>query len=78
MEKDVVCGMQVDPGKAAGTSQYKGRRTTSARRAARRSSTRIPASTRNERARAVFLAVGPGAPRGSGPGVMEFMGLRSA
>jgi Cu+-exporting ATPase len=24
MEKDVVCGMQVDPAKAAGTSQYKG------------------------------------------------------
>lgn len=23
MEKDVVCGMQVDPAKAAGTSQYK-------------------------------------------------------
>ena len=22
MEKDVVCGMQVDPAKAAGTSQY--------------------------------------------------------
>jgi Cu+-exporting ATPase len=25
MEKDVVCGMQVDPAKAAGTSQYKGK-----------------------------------------------------
>jgi Cu+-exporting ATPase len=25
MEKDVVCGMQVDPAKAAGTSQYNGR-----------------------------------------------------
>ena len=24
MEKDVVCGMQVDPAKAAGSSQYKG------------------------------------------------------
>jgi YHS domain-containing protein len=24
MERDVVCGMQVDPKKAAGTSQYKG------------------------------------------------------
>jgi Cu+-exporting ATPase len=24
MEKDVVCGMQVDPAKAAGTSQYGG------------------------------------------------------
>jgi YHS domain-containing protein len=24
MEKDVVCGMQVDPAKAAGTSQYNG------------------------------------------------------
>jgi Cu+-exporting ATPase len=23
MEKDVVCGMQVDPAKAAGSSQYK-------------------------------------------------------
>jgi Cu+-exporting ATPase len=25
MEKDVVCGMQVDPAKAAGTSQYGGK-----------------------------------------------------
>ncbi len=25
MEKDVVCGMQVDPGKAAGSSEYQGR-----------------------------------------------------
>ena len=25
MEKDVVCGMQVDPNKAAGTSEYGGR-----------------------------------------------------
>jgi P-type Cu+ transporter len=25
MEKDVVCGMQVDPGKAAATSEYKGK-----------------------------------------------------
>jgi len=25
MEKDVVCGMQVDPAKAAATSEYKGR-----------------------------------------------------
>ena len=25
MEKDVVCGMQVDPTKAAGTSQYNGK-----------------------------------------------------
>ena len=25
MEKDVVCGMQVDPAKAAGTSEYKGK-----------------------------------------------------
>lgn len=25
MEKDVVCGMQVDPGKAAGTSQHDGK-----------------------------------------------------
>lgn len=25
MEKDVVCGMQVDPAKAAATSQYKGK-----------------------------------------------------
>jgi Cu+-exporting ATPase len=25
MEKDVVCGMQVDPAKAAGTSQYAGK-----------------------------------------------------
>ena len=25
MEKDVVCGMQVDPAKAAGTSQYNGK-----------------------------------------------------
>ncbi len=24
MEKDVVCGMQVEPAKAAGTSQYNG------------------------------------------------------
>jgi Cu+-exporting ATPase len=24
MERDVVCGMQIDPAKAAGTSQYKG------------------------------------------------------
>ena len=24
MEKDVVCGMQVDPAKAAGTSNYQG------------------------------------------------------
>ena len=24
MEKDVVCGMQVDPAKAAGKSEYKG------------------------------------------------------
>jgi YHS domain-containing protein len=24
MEKDVVCGMQVDPAKTAGTSQYNG------------------------------------------------------
>jgi Cu+-exporting ATPase len=25
MEKDVVCGMQVDPAKAAGSSQYEGK-----------------------------------------------------
>ena len=25
MEKDVVCGMQVDPPKAAGTSEYQGK-----------------------------------------------------
>ena len=25
MEKDVVCGMQVDPAKAAGTSEYEGK-----------------------------------------------------
>jgi len=25
MEKDVVCGMQVDPKKAAGQSEYKGK-----------------------------------------------------
>ena len=25
MERDVVCGMQVDPSKAAGTSQYNGK-----------------------------------------------------
>ena len=25
MERDVVCGMQVDPPKAAGTSEYKGK-----------------------------------------------------
>jgi YHS domain-containing protein len=25
MEKDVVCGMQVDPTKAAGTSEYQGK-----------------------------------------------------
>lgn len=25
MEKDVVCGMQVDPANAAGTSQYAGK-----------------------------------------------------
>ena len=25
MERDVVCGMQVDPAKAAGTSEYKGK-----------------------------------------------------
>jgi len=25
MEKDVVCGMQVEPAKAAGTSQHKGK-----------------------------------------------------
>ena len=24
MERDVVCGMQVEPSKAAGTSEYKG------------------------------------------------------
>ena len=25
MEKDVVCGMQIDPAKAAGSSQYNGK-----------------------------------------------------
>jgi YHS domain-containing protein len=25
MERDVVCGMQVDPAKSAGTTEYKGR-----------------------------------------------------
>ena len=25
MEKDVVCGMQIDPAKAAGTSEYQGK-----------------------------------------------------
>ena len=25
MEKDVVCGMQVDPAKAAGSSEYQGK-----------------------------------------------------
>ena len=25
MEKDVVCGMQIDPARAAGTSQFNGR-----------------------------------------------------
>jgi Cu+-exporting ATPase len=25
VEKDVICGMQVDPAKAAGTSQYNGK-----------------------------------------------------
>ena len=45
MEKDVVCGMQVDPAKAAGSSEYQGRPITSARMAVRRSSTRIPPSS---------------------------------
>ena len=26
MERDVVCGMQIDPAKAAGTSEYNGKR----------------------------------------------------
>jgi Cu+-exporting ATPase len=26
VEKDVVCGMQVDPAKAAGTSEYQGKK----------------------------------------------------
>lgn len=26
MEKDVVCGMQVDPAKAAGSSEYQGKK----------------------------------------------------
>jgi hypothetical protein len=30
MVKDLVCGMTIDPATAAGTSDYKGRRTTSA------------------------------------------------
>jgi Cu+-exporting ATPase len=25
MEKDIVCGMQIDPGKAAGKSEYQGK-----------------------------------------------------
>jgi YHS domain-containing protein len=25
MERDVVCGMQIDPAKAAGTSEYQGK-----------------------------------------------------
>ena len=46
MEKDVVCGMQVDPAKAAGTSQYNGQDVIiSARRAAKPGSTRIPRSS---------------------------------
>lgn len=31
MERDVVCGMQVDPAKAAGRSEYNGTTFTSAR-----------------------------------------------
>jgi YHS domain-containing protein len=42
MEKDVVCGMQVDPANAAGSSQYNGTTYYSAQRVAKRSSTRIP------------------------------------
>jgi len=45
MEKDVVCGMQVDPAKAAGTSQYGGKTYYFARRAAKQSSTRIRPGT---------------------------------
>jgi YHS domain-containing protein len=26
MEKDVVCGMQIDPAKAAGSSEYQGKK----------------------------------------------------
>ena len=46
MEKDVVYGVQVDPTKAAATSQYNGRTYYSAQRAARPSSTPIPLSTK--------------------------------
>ena len=63
MEKDVVCGMQVDPAKAAGTSQCNGKTSTSARRAARPSSTPIPFSTQNERPRACFRPLRPETPR---------------
>ena len=46
MEKDVVCGMQVDPAKAAGSSELNGKNvTTSARKAAKQSSTRIPGNS---------------------------------
>ena len=48
MERDVVCGMDVDPAKAAGTSDYTARPITSARKPARTSSMPIPRNMANE------------------------------
>ena len=47
MEEDVVCGMQVDPAKTAGSSEYNGKTYYFCSKAARRSSTPIPLSTPN-------------------------------
>ena len=45
MTKDVVCGMQVDQAKAAGSSEYNGKTFYFCSKAARRSSTPIPLNT---------------------------------
>ena len=47
MEKDVVCGMQVDPAKAAGSSEYNGKTYYFCSKGARRSSRRTPANSPN-------------------------------
>ena len=45
MEKDVVCGMQVDPAKAAGSSEFNGKTYHFCSKGCKTSSTRIPGNS---------------------------------
>jgi len=73
MEKDVVCGMQVDPAKAAGSSEFNGKTYHFCSKGCKTSSTRIPGNSSSS-ARS-GRRYGPSAVNAA-QGVMRMPGLR--